>query len=205
MNYGLVHLVTAHLPAGRPSCKKRRGSRTRRQPPPRPARQCGFSRGSGVRNPAPYKYENTRVARRHGCSGNGAMRFSGGSEPCVHRDPGADDWPCCLSRCRVDSTHSLPQHALLGRNLITVFQGVNTLAKLFSGAGVAPPGRSTRPRSSPVPVPKASCAPMQEALVKKHRENACFFSAWDAHASWRRCLGSPTRDLRRRPAGLNGG
>lgn len=42
------------------------------------------------------------------------MRFSGGSEPCVHRDPGADGWLGCLSRCRVDPTHSLPQHALLG-------------------------------------------------------------------------------------------
>lgn len=150
MNYGWLRLVTAHLPGGRPSCKKRRGSRTRRQPSSRHARRCGFPRVPGVRNPAPYKYENTRVGWRHGCVEGGVIRFSGGSESCVHRNPGADDGLCCLSRCRVDSTHSLPQHALLGAKPNHGFSRCQHLrATFFSSAGM--PGRRRKADATPAP------------------------------------------------------
>lgn len=124
---------------------------------------------------APYKYENTRDAGRRGCLLEEAMLFFGGSEPCVRRDPGLDDRLVFLSRCRVDPTHSHSQASSAGRNLITVFLGVNTFAKKFlPPVGVAGdrsrvPGSASTATASP---PHRARARHAKKIRAKTR---CFF------------------------------
>lgn len=122
--------------------QERRGSRTRRQPPARQAHRYGFDRGRHRRIMAPHIYESTRVAERHGCVVGSGMRFLGGSEACVHHCLGLDGWRYCLSHCRVDPAHSLSQASSAGRNLITLFQGVNCFTKFFFAALTEAVGRS---------------------------------------------------------------
>lgn len=124
--------------------QERRGSRTRRQPPARQAHRYGLDRGRHRGIMAPHIYEDTRVAERHGCVVGSGMRFLGGSEACVHHCLGLDGWRYCLSHYRVDSAHSLSQASSAGRNLITLFQGVNCFAKLFSAALADAVCRSSR-------------------------------------------------------------
>src|SRR4249919_1489442 len=93
-----------------PSSKRRRGSRTRDQPPTRKARRDGFGM------PRQHLRGNKKPAAP-GVAGsfeNGVVAFREGNEACIHRHLRPGGGAFCASRCRVFSTHSFPQRCLLG-------------------------------------------------------------------------------------------
>src|SRR4249919_135502 len=93
-----------------PSSKRRRGSRTRDQPPTRKARRDGFGM------PRQHLRGNKKPAAP-GVAGsfeNGVVAFREGNEACIHRHVRPGGGAFCASRCRVFSTHSFPQRCLLG-------------------------------------------------------------------------------------------
>ena len=82
---------------------------------------------------------------------SGLLRFREGNGSCVHRHEDLGGGPFCVARCRVVSTHSLPQGGCLRRNLITVFFFVNNPLRFFislsgvhAGSGRATNGHSRR-------------------------------------------------------------
>jgi len=113
-----------------PSSKRRRGSRTRDQPPTRTARRDGFGMPlhclRGNKKPAAQGVAGSLKRCR--------LRFREGNETRVHRFACPGGGSCCLARCRFVVTHSLPQGGCLRRNLITVFSCVNNPLRFFSPA-----------------------------------------------------------------------
>lgn len=64
--------------------------------------------------------------------------FRGGDAARVHLGDRQGGGLCCVACCQRCCTHSLPQVASAGRNLITVFSAVNNPREIFSPAGPAP-------------------------------------------------------------------
>src|SRR4249919_2347213 len=104
-----------------PSSKRRRGSRTRGQPPTRQARRDGFGaprrQGRGNKKPA-----TPSVA---GSLDWVPVRFREGNGACIHRVLCPGGVPFRGARCRVFQTHSFPHGRQMRRNLIRVFCDVN--------------------------------------------------------------------------------
>ena len=67
--------------------------------------------------------------------------FRGGDAARVHLGDRQGGSPCCVARCQRCCTHSLPQVASAGRNLITVFSAVNNPREIFSRTVPAPARR----------------------------------------------------------------
>lgn len=157
----------------RPSAKRHRGYRTRDQPPTRKARRNGFGETGDL---APAIKNLQRVTVQVGVSGRVAT-FHGGDVARVHLQECQGGGLRCAARCLSCSTHSLPQVTSAGRNLITVFSSVNTLAKLFS-----------RPAC---PLDSADCLALRSIGARAITCNCTarnfvitkvlFFSAFDSH------------------------
>ena len=171
-----------------PSSKRRRGSRTRDQPPTRTARRDGFGmplhQVRGNKKPAAQGVAGSLKRCR--------LRFREGNETRVHRlvDPGGGS--CCLARCRFVVTHSLPQGGCLRRNLITVFFFVNNPLRFFislsgvqAGSGRATNGRA-RCRADAIDRTRACLTVAKNILFYAFDENRAALRA-PSRASSQRC------------------
>ena len=173
MNYGFLRLVTAHLPGGRPSCKKRRGSRTRRQPSSRHARRCGFPRGQACETRLPTNKKTPASPGDAGVMERGRCVSAGEARPAS--TPIRVTMDCVVSRAVVLIRLTRFRSMLcLGRNLITVFQGVNTCAQLFSFSRPDLIATANTWRIRTAAPCQARFAALRRTQEKKHRENALF-------------------------------
>jgi hypothetical protein len=163
-----------------PSSKRRRGSRTRDQPPTRTARRDGFGMPlhclRGNKKPAAQGVAGSLKRCR--------LRFREGNETRVHRFACPGGGSCCLARCRFVVTHSLPQGGCLRRNLITVFSCVNNPLRFFYWLSGARAGSGAT---------CAGCARCRVARIDRARthitvaKNTLFCAAEEKRAARCRC------------------
>lgn len=174
-----------------PSSKRRRGSRTRDQPPTRHARRDGFGMPR-------HQVRGNKKPATQGVAGSFErcrLRFREGNETRVHRlvDPGGGS--CCLARCRFVVTHSLPQGGCLRRNLITVFSCVNNPLRFFYWLSGASAGGG---------VGDGGCARRSVRRVDARRthitvaKNTLFCAVEEKRATRERCLRTCRRKTARR-------
>lgn len=93
----------------------------------------------------------------------------------------------------------------LGRNLITVFQGVNTFAQLFSTGRHGGMAAARADGGGDASSPEVAGSPCRQPHEKKHRENASFFCGRRARRASKRRRRTPSATIVGGPGGLNAG